>query len=454
MSNSESPPEPSDGPDSNTYQSVQIGPKTINLPADWDVGSVGDNTYLKGRIGWHGLTEEDHMEEGDYFLVTGTDFEDGRVQWDGCVYVNQEWYERDENIQLEEGDILLTKDGSIGKTALIENLPHEATLNNGIFLIRPLEEAYLPQYMYYILNSKYMDDFIESITAGSTISHLYQKDFVNFRFPLPPISEQDRIATVLSTVDEEIRQTKEIVETSEELQQGIRQHMLSKGLKDHEVRQTKIGPRKYQMPNSWEIYSIEEILADEKKSIRGGPAGGRIKKEDRTNEGYKLYFQENVINSDFSLRGDYITEEKFRELSDMEPIPGDILVTLTGNVGECAVFPQDAERGIYESNVMRIRINQSICEPEFVSDLINESKLVEDQIISMSHGGTRKKLNNQIVKAIEIPVPPLQEQQTHIDIISEFNQKIEIEKQRKALLQELKQGLMQDLLNGKVRTPP
>lgn len=184
------------------FQKAKIAFKEYYIPASWQVKNLSETSIIKGRIGWHGLKAEEYLENGEYYLVRGTEFEDGKVVWGRCVYVSQKRYEQDPNIQLREGDILVTKDGSIGKVAFIDKLPKKATLGTGVFVIRPLKNAYFPKYMFYIMQSEFFEKFINILRAGSTLSHLFQKDFVKFEFPLPsPISEQQKIAEVLSTAD-------------------------------------------------------------------------------------------------------------------------------------------------------------------------------------------------------------------------------------------------------------
>ena len=97
---------------------------------------LGDVCSLKARIGWQGLTQKEHKTTGEYLLVTGTDFTSNyEVDFDHCVYVDEERYTQDPNIQFRQNDVLITKDGTLGKMAVIENLPKPATLNGGLFVI-------------------------------------------------------------------------------------------------------------------------------------------------------------------------------------------------------------------------------------------------------------------------------------------------------------------------------
>jgi type I restriction enzyme S subunit len=186
------------------FKKVKIAFKECSIPMSWQVKNLLETSIIKGRIGWHGLKAEEYLENGEYYLVRGTEFENGRVVWEKCVYVSKERYEQDPNIQLKEGDILVTKDGSIGKVAFINKLTKKGTLGTGVFVIRPLQNAYLPIYMVYIMQSEFFERFINVLKAGSTLSHLFQKDFMKFEFPLPPIQEQQKIAEILLTVDKKL----------------------------------------------------------------------------------------------------------------------------------------------------------------------------------------------------------------------------------------------------------
>ena len=191
-------------------QDLLTGRKRLSgFSGDWNVKRLGATATLKARIGWQGLTTAEYADSGDYYLVTGTDFRGGKIDWENCHYVNKSRYQQDKYIQLKEHDVLVTKDGTIGKIALITELPRPATLNSGVFVLRPIEAAFNPEFFYHLLCSSVFNDFLVQLSAGSTINHLYQKDFVNFVYKTPPtIHEQTAIATILSDMDVENRRTR------------------------------------------------------------------------------------------------------------------------------------------------------------------------------------------------------------------------------------------------------
>lgn len=198
------------------------------IPKDWKTLSIGKCCSIKARIGWQGLKKSEYLSSGEYVLVTGTDFLNGRIDWKSCVYVSKKRYEQDANIQIVKHDILITKDGTIGKVAFLDDVPCLGTLNSGIFVVRSHSEKLDQCYLSKIFESFIFDAFLESLVAGSTINHLYQKDFVHFNFPVPPtMSEQTAIANILSDCDSEIAALEEKRDKYKEIKQGMMQQLLT-----------------------------------------------------------------------------------------------------------------------------------------------------------------------------------------------------------------------------------
>lgn len=194
------------------------------IPEYWKVTKIKYNTYVKGRIGWQGLKSDEFIDEGPY-LVTGTDFKNGCVTWDNCYHISEERYLEAPPIQLRENDLLITKDGTIGKLALVKNMPDKAILNSGVFVTRPIDNKYLSKYMYWLLSSSVFDKYISLMETGSTIKHLYQETFVNFAYPLPSLEEQENITNYLNgkigDVDNIIYSVKEQISKLKEYRQSL-----------------------------------------------------------------------------------------------------------------------------------------------------------------------------------------------------------------------------------------
>lgn len=171
---------------------------------NWMTVSFNQVIIPKARIGWQGLKKHEYLKNGFSYLIGGTDFLNGSINLDGISYVTKERYDMDPNIQVSKNDVLVTKDGTIGKIAIVPELTKPATLNSGVFVFRT-NKRLSPKYLYRILTSSVFKDFIDTLSAGSTIKHLYQKDLKKFEFNIPiDINEQEGIAEILSSMDAEI----------------------------------------------------------------------------------------------------------------------------------------------------------------------------------------------------------------------------------------------------------
>lgn len=194
----------------------------------WVTQKLGDVATLKARIGWQGLTTAEYLDAGDYYLVTGTDFTNGRIDWEHCHYVTQSRYNQDQYIQIRPRDVLVTKDGTIGKVALVDKLDRPATLNSGVFVIRPKNDGFEPEFFYFLLMSRAFDEFLSQLSAGSTINHLYQKDFVGFTYQLPLMKEEQiAVAKILSDIDAELSTLETQRKKTKLLKQGMMQELLT-----------------------------------------------------------------------------------------------------------------------------------------------------------------------------------------------------------------------------------
>lgn len=179
------------------------------IPKHWNIKLIKNICSLKGRIGWEGLTKDEYISEGPT-LITGINFKNGVVDWDNCEHVSEWRFNQDKSIQIKNDDLLITKDGTVGKIALVKNCPEQVTLNSGVLLIRPLTKDYIEKYLYYVLLSNEFWHWFELENIGNTtIIHLYQNSFAKFKLALPTIIEQKDIVNYL---DNKCYQIDKIVE--------------------------------------------------------------------------------------------------------------------------------------------------------------------------------------------------------------------------------------------------
>lgn len=168
---------------------------------DWNFHKLQEVATMKARIGWQGLTQKEFLDEGDYYLITGTDFDKGIIDFKNCHYIGEDRYNQDINIQIKNDDVLITKDGTIGKVAYVENMDKPATLNAGVFVIRGKNKDICNLYLYHYLAAPFLLDYADKQATGGTIKHLNQNVLVNFPIPMPKAEEQQKIGAFFKDLD-------------------------------------------------------------------------------------------------------------------------------------------------------------------------------------------------------------------------------------------------------------
>ena len=168
---------------------------------DWEQRKLVDIATMHARIGWQNLRTSEFLDDGDYYLITGTDFKDGRIDFSSCHYVAKERYDQDKNIQIHNGSILITKDGTLGKVAYISGLNKPATLNAGVFNVVIKANDVDEKYLYHYLAGPFLMDYVSKRATGGTIKHLNQNILVDFPVVLPSYDEQKKIGETLQDLD-------------------------------------------------------------------------------------------------------------------------------------------------------------------------------------------------------------------------------------------------------------
>lgn len=168
--------------------------------------NIGNDLYLKGRIGWKGLSKDEYLEESNFRIINGYSLKDGYIDWNIAGYISEDRYEESPEIKLEINDILISKDGTIGKVGIVRNLVSPTTVASGIFVLRNIIKDKLDtEYLFQFLKSSNFKAFINAVKAsGSTIIHLYQRDLAKLELEVPHISVQKAISRVLFTIDSKI----------------------------------------------------------------------------------------------------------------------------------------------------------------------------------------------------------------------------------------------------------
>lgn len=261
------------------------------IPEDWGVTKIKFSTCLNGRIGWQGLTSSEYQEEGPY-LITGTDFKNGKICFDTAVHIEEKRWAEAKQIQVENGDLLITKDGTVGKVAIIEGLSEKASLNSGVLRIQTIK-AISRRFLYYVLLSDVFWLWFNYTNSGaSTILHLYQNVFDEFSYPVPSLSEQIKIADYLDKKVAQLDRLKTLIEEQIAALQDYRQSLIydtvTKGLDKTATLKDSSVDWIGQIPEGWRVRRLKYIV---------NISTGTSNTQDRTFEeaGYPFFVRSQVV---------------------------------------------------------------------------------------------------------------------------------------------------------------
>ncbi|MCC7362078.1 MAG: restriction endonuclease subunit S [Anaerolineales bacterium] len=197
---------------------------------EWPRHPLKTIASMHGRIGWQGLTQAEFtMKADDPYLITGMNFRDGAIAWEEVYHIPEARYQEALPIQLRPGDVLVTKDGTIGKLLYVDHIPYpgKASLNSHLLVFRPVNGAFLPKFLYYQLASKRFQDHIDLEKSGTTFFGITQEAVGNYLAHLPSLAEQQAIAAVLSDIDAEIAALEAQRDKTNALKQGMMQELLT-----------------------------------------------------------------------------------------------------------------------------------------------------------------------------------------------------------------------------------
>jgi len=417
------------------------------IPKDWIVRKLKYNTYIKARVGWHGLNSDEFGTEGVH-CVTGADFFKGQVDWNKCYRIGEDRYNEDPYIQLEEADLLITKDGTIGKTAVANRVPGRATLNSGIFVVRP-EKDYTTSFLYWALQSSLFTEFVNYNAKGTTINHLYQDAFSNMPLLIPSLPEQNAIVSYLSNkttqIDETIQKKQRLIELLHEEQAAVITRAVTRGI-DGAVTLKSSGIEWLgDIPVNWKVKRLKYISPSISVGLVINPSTyydpeGTI----------PLITGKNVhpFYIDTANAGT-ITEISNNLLKKTQVYTNDIVTIRVGYPGVSAVVPSHLS-GINCASMVIIR--KGDYNPGFLTYCLN-SRIGMSQVEQVQYGAAQKQFN--IGHAIDFQFPvPCQEEQA---IITEYLNKVQnnTEKvivkihQEINLLQEYRTALINEVVTGK-----
>lgn len=422
------------------------------IPNHWDVKKIKHRCYVKARVGWKGLKSDEFLQEGYAYLVTGTDFKNDNVNWKECYHIDKERYDEDPYIQLKDKDLLVTKDGTIGKLAIVNNLDKPACLNSGIFVVRSTKDDFSTEFLFWILKSKMFTQFNEYTSYGSTIQHLYQNVFVEFGFTFPTIEEQTSIASYLdrktAEIDALIADKKRLLELYEEEKTAVINQAVTKGI-DPKVKMKNSGIDWLgKIPEHWEVKRLKYVA-----KVQTG-------RTPKIQSSQIDFFENGNINwftpADFDGNNELLTSKRLVtseaiEKNEVELFPefSIYLVSIGATLGKVSYFKKEGSAN-QQINII------SFCKDKYHPIFGYYYLIGNKEMISLEADYTTLPILNQSkTKNLIFVAPPIKEQQSivhHIETeCTRINAKIAKAEQLIELLTEYRAALISEVVTGRIK---
>lgn len=431
-------------------------PDRASLPPDWrrlpaveTAAPVPGSTTI-GPFGSN-LVAADYRPSG-VPVVFVRDVRETGFEWRSEVYVEQRKAAELAAHSVEPGDLLATKMGL--PPCVAAEYPRwmpRGVVTADIIRLRPNDALTDVRWLVRAVNSSDVQAQVRAITGGVTRPKVTLRDFRELRLPLPPLPEQRRIAEILDTVDEAIRNTEEIITKLKHVKLGLLHDLLTRGIDDNgELRDPDRHPEQFKdsplgrIPKAWEVQRFGDLCESSAFGPRFSsgyydPAGplATLRTTDMDDEG----------NIDLSTmpRATIDPAAFSSHLLQRE----DLLISRSGTCGIAAVFPGHSLAVVPGAFLIRFRLREALMA-HFYRRYFN-SGLGRPRLDRLAVGGVQKNLNGSSVLALSVPVLPGSEVAGIRSHVSSIEEQEHGELAELAKLRLLKRGLMEDLLTGRVR---
>jgi type I restriction enzyme S subunit len=243
------------------------------------------------------------------------------------------------------------------------------------------------------------------------------------------------------------------------MKQGLLHDLLTRGIDENgELRDPVRHPEQFKdsplgrIPKEWEVATISALLSDVDPAMRSGPFGSALLKHELVSSGVPLLGIDNVHVDEFVAEyRRFVTAAKARTLARYLVRPRDVMITIMGTVGRCAVVPEDICQALSTKHVWTITFDQTRYSPYLACLQLNYAPWVLRHLSSDEQGGIMSAIRSETLRTTRLPVPNRDEQRAVERVLDENDRKISAEREALSKLRLLKQGLMDDLLTGRVR---
>lgn len=367
------------------------------------------------------------------------------------------------------GDIVMNSMNIISGSVGLSN--YFGCMSPVYYMLRPVHKEDDVRFYNYVFQSKPFQLSLFGLGNGILVKQTDNDKFntVRLRIPMdklgdvgiPNISptEQQQIVHFLdrkcTAIDTAIEKTKKSIEKLEEYKKAVITKAVTKGI-DPNAKMKDSGVEWIgEIPKGWDAIRIKYTLQD--GIIKSGPYGSALKEiaTDSSNGQYPIYNQANVINNNFDLRRNHISDENYERMKNYAIHAGDIVFSMMGTVGKCSIVPDGIEKGIIDSHLFEAKLCEKVNKEYFRYSYDKDfCTLVYEQFIEAMNGSIMNGLNGTLIKNVFICLPSLTEQTRIVHFLDRKCTAINtaIEKKKKAIekWEEYKKSLIYYAVTGKI----
>jgi len=386
------------------------------VPEGWEIKNLGDLTTVITK----GTTPKTYCNEGINFIKVESLSTSKTLIPEKFAKIDFLTHQSQKRSQLKHGDILFGIAGSLGRLAVVEAKDLPANTNQALAIIRLDNGTINRSFCLHQLAADKIQLEIKNLQTVGAQPNLSLKQVSDFEVYAPPLPEQKKIASILTSVDEVIETTQKQIDKLQDLKKATMNELLTKGIGHTEFKDSELG----RIPKSWEVKFISDLC-----EINTG------KKDTQNKEEYAKY-------------PFFVRSQKVERISTYS-YDGEAILTAGDGVGTGKIYHYingkfDFHQRVYKLSGFSVSIVGKYLFHYFSNNFLK-------QVQKFSAKGSVESVRMEMISGMKIPVPPKQEQIIISETLTSIERLIENNSEKINQTQSLKKSLMQDLLTGKVR---
>ena len=335
-----------------------------------------------------------------------------------------------------EDDFILSNSMSFGRPYIMKTT---GCIHDGwLVLHRPKVD---PDYLYYVLSSDLVFKQFDKLAAGSTVRNLNIASVKSVEIPFPLPAEQRRIVGILDEAFAGIAVAKRNAEQNLQNARALFESHL-------QAIFTQRG-------DGWVTKTVKELALKAKGSIRTGPFGSQLLHSEFVDKGIAVLGIDNAVANEFRWgKSRFITEDKFRELDRFRVHPGDVVITIMGTCGRCAIVPDDIPIAINSKHLCCITLDQTQCLPSYLHLYFLLAPQAREHLAKHAKGAIMAGLNMGIIQELPVLLPSTAVQASIVNAADALRDKTQrltsLYQQKLTALDELKKSLLARAFAGEL----